>query len=311
MDRRRATWDGYAILILLLSGVFLSILTPYAILFLLIVCLAITHQILLRLIFTGPEKRSLPFSDTNWEIIRAINGKTDVYGFVNYQDHETDLVVLIHGWQSSSEKFTERMYLFKNKGLHTLAVDMRAHGMAPDTPEWTAGKVIEDVKIILEQVDKSRIKKVHFYGHSLGGFISIGMHHNRHQGWWKDNYGTLMLESPMAAYSPILEQMSGRISFMLPLLKIWAIKGFRKIHPEVEDLEWKDIDFPHWGYPKVPVLLLQAKNDTRLGRYHYDLLLSADLDIEPHLIESLTHSKNRVNPERDALIESWIEKRIL
>ena len=107
MDRRRATWDGYAILILLLSGVSLSILTPYAILFLLIVCLAITHQILLRLIFTGPEKRSLPFSDTNWEIIRAINGKTDVYGFVNYQDHETDLVVLIHGWQSSSEKFTE------------------------------------------------------------------------------------------------------------------------------------------------------------------------------------------------------------
>ena len=159
MDRRRATWDGYAILILLLSGVSLSILTPYAILFLLIVCLAITHQILLRLIFTGPEKRSLPFSDTNWEIIRAINGKTDVYGFVNYQDRETDLVVLIHGWQSSSEKFTERMYLFKNKGLHTLAVDMRAHGMAPDTPEWTAGKVIEDVKIILEQIDKSRIKR--------------------------------------------------------------------------------------------------------------------------------------------------------
>ena len=82
-----------------------------------------------------------------------------MYGFVNYQDHETDLVVLIHGWQSSSEKFTERMYLFKNKGLHTLAVDMRAHGMAPDTPEWTAGKVIQDVKLILEQIDRSKIKK--------------------------------------------------------------------------------------------------------------------------------------------------------
>ena len=196
-------------------------------------------------------------------------------------------------------------------GLHTLAVDMRGHGMAPDTPEWTAGKVIQDVKLILDQVDRNKIKKVHFYGHSLGGFISIGMHHQRHQGWWKDNYGTLMLESPMAAYSPILEQMSGRISFLMPLLKIWAVKGFRKIHPEIDSLEWKDIDFPHWGYPKVPVLLLQAKNDNRLGRYHYDLLLSADLDVEPHLIESLTHSKNRVNSERDELIVSWIEKRIL
>ena len=197
--------------------------------FLFVVLLLIVHQVLLRIIFSGPEKRSLPFSDTNWEIIRTKNRESDVYGFVNYQDHETDLVVLIHGWQSSSEKYTERMYLFRNMGLHTLAVDMRGHGMAPDTPEWTAGKVIQDVKLILDQVDRNKIKKVHFYGHSLGGFISIGMHHQRHQGWWKDNYGTLMLESPMAAYSPILEQMSGRISFLMPLLKIWAVKGFRKI----------------------------------------------------------------------------------
>lgn len=311
MDRRRATWDGYAILILLVAGISLSIFTPYALVILFAVLLLIIHQVLLRLIFSGPEKRSLPFSDLNWETIRAVNGKSDVYGFVNYQEHETDMVVLIHGWQSSSEKFTERMYLFKNKGLHTLAVDMRAHGMAPDTPEWTAGKVIQDVKLILEQIDRSKIKRIHFYGHSLGGFISIGMHHDRHQGWWKENYGTLMLESPMAAYSPILEQMSGKISFLMPLLKKWAVKGFRKIHPEIESLEWKDIDFPHWGKPKVPVLLLQAMNDNRLGRYHYDLLLSGDLDIEAHLIESLTHSKNRVNSERDALIESWIDRKIL
>jgi pimeloyl-ACP methyl ester carboxylesterase len=202
------------------------------------------------------------------------------------------------------------MYLFHNKGLHTLAVDMRGHGMAPDTPEWTAGKVIQDVKIILDKLDKSKIGKIHFYGHSLGGFICIGMHNERHQGWWKDEYGTLMLESPMAAYSPILEQMSGKISFMLPLLKKWAVKGFRKIHPEFDNLEWKDIDFPYWGYPKVPVLLLQAMNDNRLGRYHYDLLLSEDLDVQAHLIESLTHSKNRVNIERDELIEAWIDERM-
>jgi pimeloyl-ACP methyl ester carboxylesterase len=310
MDRRMATWDGYAILILLVSVISLSILTPYGLIFLVIAILVITHQILLRMIYSGPETRSLPFSDPNWEIIRAVNGKTDVYGFVNYQDRLTDMVVLIHGWQSSSEKFTERMYLFHNKGLHTLAVDMRGHGMAPDTPEWTAGKVIQDVKIILDKLDRSKIGKIHFYGHSLGGFICIGMHNERHQGWWKDEYGTLMLESPMAAYSPILEQMSGKISFMLPLLKNWAVKGFQKIHPEFDNLEWKDIDFPYWGYPKVPVLLLQAMNDNRLGRYHYDLLLSEDLDVQAHLIESLTHSKNRVNTERDELIEAWIDERM-
>tara|TARA_B100001564_G_scaffold339268_1_gene331867 strand:+ start:2390 stop:3313 length:924 start_codon:yes stop_codon:yes gene_type:complete len=305
-----ATWDGYAILILLVSAFAMLLLTPYGLIFLAITILVLTHQILLRMIYSGPESRSLPFSDPKWEIIKAANGKSDVYGFVNYQDKISDMVVLIHGWQSSSEKFTERMYLFHNKGLHTLAVDMRGHGMAPDTPEWTAGKVIQDVKIILDKIDRSKIRKIHFYGHSLGGFICIGMHNERHNGWWKEDYGTLMLESPMAAYSPILEQMSGKISFMLPLLKRWAVKGFKKIHPEFDNLEWKDIDFPYWGYPKVPILLLQAMNDNRLGLYHYDLLLSKDLDVQAHLIESLTHSKNRVNKERDELIEAWIEERM-
>ena len=55
------------------------------------------------------------------------------------------MAVFIHGWQSSSEKYTERMSLFRDRGLHTLAIDSRGHGMAPDTPEWTAGKVILDV----------------------------------------------------------------------------------------------------------------------------------------------------------------------
>ena len=310
MDRRMATWDGYAILILLVSAFAMLLLTPYGLIFLAITILVLTHQILLRMIYSGPESRSLPFSDPKWEIIKAANGKSDVYGFVNYQEKISDMVVLIHGWQSSSEKFTERMYLFHNKGLHTLAVDMRGHGMAPDTPEWTAGKVIQDVKIILDKIDRSKIRKIHFYGHSLGGFICIGMHNERHNGWWKEEYGTLMLESPMAAYSPILEQMSGKISFMLPLLKRWAVKGFKKIHPEFDNLEWKDIDFPYWGYPKVPILLLQAMNDNRLGLYHYDLLLSKDLDVQAHLIESLAHSKNRVNKERDELIEAWIEERM-
>ena len=69
--------------------------------------------------------------------------------------------------------------------------------------------------------------------------------------------------------------------------------------------------FPHWGLPKVPILLLQAETDTRLGRYHYDLLMSQDLDITGHLIKSLPHSKNRVNDDRDKLIVEWIENKIL
>jgi len=310
MDRRMATWDGYKILILL-GVIFASImLAPYGLIISCIGICLIFYQVILRVIFTGPEKRSPPFSDDRWDIVQGSNNGIDIYGFIHYQPVKTDLVVFIHGWQSSSEKFTERMLIFRERGFHTIAIDMRGHGMAPDAAEWTAGKVIQDTKILLDSLDKSLIDKIHFYGHSLGGFVCVGMHNERHQGWWKDNYGTLILESPMVAYSPIMEQMSGRISFMLPLLKKWALNGFNKIHPEVGGLEWKDIDIPNWGLPQVPILLLQAKNDTRLGRLHYDLIMEQNLDVESHLIDSLTHSKNRINNERDELIVEWIEKRM-
>ena len=97
----------------------------------------------------------------------------------------------------------------------------------------------------------------------------------------------------------------------MPLLKRWAVKGFNRIHPEAGGLVWSDIDIPKWGLPTVPTLLLQAANDSRLGRYHYDLLMEQDIQLHPHLIESLTHSKNKINEERDDLIRLWIDEMIL
>ena len=311
MERRKATWRDITISIAAIFCLLAALFIPYGYLLAVIFIPLLIHQFLLRLIFTSPSKRSLVFSNPDWEILKVENLDSYAYGFLNMMDEKSDLIVFIHGWQSSTEKFSERIEMFHLKGLHTLSVDMRGHGISPDTPEWTAGKIISDVKALLDNIDKSLIDKVHFYGHSLGGFVCIGMHNDRHEGWWKENYGTLMLESPMVAYSPILEQMSGKISFMLPLLKRWALKGFNKIHPEVGGLEWKDIDIPYWGIPNVPTLLIQASKDNRLGRYHYDLLNMQDIEIYSHLIESLGHSNNRTNTERDELILKWIDDMIL
>ena len=311
MERRKATWSDITISIAAIFCLLAALFIPYGYLLAVIFIPLLIHQFLLRLIFTSPSKRSLVFSNPDWEILKVENLDSYAYGFLNMMDEKSDLIVFIHGWQSSTEKFSERIEMFHLKGLHTLSVDMRGHGISPDTPEWTAGKIISDVKALLDNIDKSLIDKVHFYGHSLGGFVCIGMHNDRHEGWWKENYGTLMLESPMVAYSPILEQMSGKISFMLPLLKRWALKGFNKIHPEVGGLEWKDIDIPYWGIPNVPTLLIQASKDNRLGRYHYDLLNMQDIEIYSHLIESLGHSNNRTNTERDELILKWIDDMIL
>lgn len=311
MPRRKATWDGKSILTAILISSLIAIFVPYGFISLPILLIIIIHQTLLRIIFRGPSKRSGVLSEPGWDLVHTINDGVDVYGFSNFQENDADLVVFIHGWQSSSEKFIERMKIFHERGLHTFAVDMRGHGIAPETAEWTAGKVIGDVKAILSSIDYSKVQNVHFYGHSLGAFVCLGMHHKRHQGLWKERCATLILESPMVAYSPIMEEMSGKISFLLPLLKRWAMKGFAKIHPEIDGLEWKDIDIPSWGLPEVPILLLQSANDRRLGRFHYDLLMKQDVEIHPHLIESLTHSKNRVNEERDNLIRKWIDEMII
>lgn len=311
MPRRKATWDGKSILTAILISSLIAIFVPYGFISLPILLIIIIHQTLLRIIFRGPSKRSGVLSEPGWDLVHTINDGVDVYGFSNFQENDADLVVFIHGWQSSSEKFIERMKIFHERGLHTFAVDMRGHGIAPETAEWTAGKVIGDVKAILSSIDYSKVQNVHFYGHSLGAFVCLGMHHKRHQGLWKERCATLILESPMVAYSPIMEEMSGKISFLLPLLKRWAMKGFAKIHPEIDGLEWKDIDIPSWGLPEVPILLLQSANDRRLGRFHYDLLMEQDVEIHPHLLESLTHSKNRVNEERDNLIRKWIDEMII
>ena len=308
MESRIATWNGRQILLVLTLPIPITIFLPYGFISIIVSLLILIKQIMLRIIFTGPMKRSPPFSDPGWDILTTSNDGSDVYGFINFHDKKSDLVVFVHGWQSSSEKYTERMNLFKSRGFHTLAIDMRGHGMAPDTLEWTAGKVINDIKALLSIVDQSKINKVHFYGHSLGGFVCIGMHHDRHQGWWKENYGRLILESPMTAYSKIFEQMFGKLSMFSPILQKWALRGFNKIHPELEKaLNWEDIDMPNWGLPKVPILLLQSKNDTKLGRYHYDLIVAQNLDAQSHLIETLPHSRNRVNKERDDLIIQYIE----
>ena len=311
MPRRKATWDGKSILTAILIASLIAILAPYGFIAIPLLFVLLIHQALLRIIFRGPTKRSGVLSEPGWELVHITNDGVDVFGFGNFLKTKSDIVVFIHGWQSSSDKFIERMKIFHDRGLHTLAIDMRGHGIAPETPEWTAGKVISDVKAILNSIDNPNIKDVHFYGHSLGAFICLGMHNERHQGWWKDRCSTIILESPMVAYSPIMEEMSGRVSFLLPLLKRWAVKGFKKIHPEIDALEWADIDIPSWGLPKAPILLLQSANDKRLGRFHYDLLMSQDLEIESHLIDSLAHSKNRVNIERDELIRKWIDEKIL
>ena len=58
MDRRVATWDGRKTLIVITSTILVSTLIPYGFLSAILTVLLLIQQLLLRLIFTGPEKRA-------------------------------------------------------------------------------------------------------------------------------------------------------------------------------------------------------------------------------------------------------------
>ena len=74
------------------------------------------------------------------------------------------------------------------------------------------------------------------------------------------------------------------------------------------------LDVPIWGLPQQPTLILQAEEDSILGRSHYDLLVSSMIDagreeiLTTHLIEDLPHSGARTNSTRNHHIEQWLEK---
>ena len=116
MDRRKATWDGRSIFFLVVGTIVSTIvLLPVSIFSLvipLIVVLLIIHQLLLRVIFRGPSKRSLPFSDSEWDIIQIQENGVDIYGYINYQSVKTDLVVFVHGWQSSEGRPMGMLFSF-------------------------------------------------------------------------------------------------------------------------------------------------------------------------------------------------------
>ena len=307
MDKRVVTWRNRSIISLIFIAILLPFFNKYFLIISLILIFISGRKILLRIIFTGPGNRKPSLNSEHYhkEIINIMGNEICYHH--HFQSNKSDLVVFLHGWQSSSSRFENRMNLFRERGYHTMIMDMRGHGDSSGTYEWTAGKVINDIKEILKLYHDYPINYVHFYGHSLGGFVTLGLQHERHTGWWKSKIRTIILESPMTGYSPILEEMSGKLRILVPYMRKLSLHGFNKLHPEVGGINWEDIDVPNWGIPSSPTLILQSKDDNRLGRIHYDMLLKNDFSFESHLIESLPHSGNQYNEERDELIVDWIE----
>jgi|TARA_B100001741_G_scaffold129353_1_gene106636 pimeloyl-ACP methyl ester carboxylesterase len=309
---RQATFSGTVVFILLITAVFFLLYSKWTVIIGILLVLLTLHQLLTMALFRSPSKRRSPLEHPDWKIMQTKRDGFEIFGQINLVEGKNPLIIFLHGWESSSIRFLERMQIFQSKNCHTLILESRSHGLAPSTKEWTARKITLDLDTLLDEVDQSLVSSVHIYGHSMGGFIALGLQHERCQGWWKDKLSTVMLESPMTAYSFVLKKLLGPLAFTMPLMKSLSVSAIKKIHPELINPNFSDFDTPNWGLPNIPTLVLQAADDHLLGREHYDLLMKhLDVEHEAHIIQTLHHSQNQVDTERDELIMQWIEKRIV
>jgi hypothetical protein len=63
--------------------------------------------------------------------------------------------------------------------------------------------------------------------------------------------------------------------------------------------------------PTVPILLMQARRDNRLGIQHYNLITShLDDSASVHMMVSQPHTSAVDSEERKSILEEWLKPRL-
>jgi len=230
------------------------------------------------------------------------------------ENKSSELVLALHGWGSCAGRIEQRMLHMHDQGMHVLAPDMRGHGSAGLREEWTGLKMLADIELLLDsfQSDAKRlgVERIHIYGHSMGGFLALRLASHQ-SGWWKGMVGSAILESPVTSFPLLIKIIHpgplGRL--LLPLTRKAIRNEYERIHPDL-NVRWDGAQVPNWGIPDLPVLVLQAGGDKRIGNAHLNRLtphLPADAVVQ--VLTTLDHSSLSDSPERRELLETFLSER--
>ena len=274
-------------------------------------------QIFKKIYFQKPSIEVEPWV----ELIADCRG-VEARAMLNRRDESAPLLLMIHGWKSSAESVRERAEWFCDQGWHALIVEMPGHGKAMTVEKWTAIRVIEHTVELMSALDSllppQDITEIVYYGHSMGGFVGLNLSKRIDDYPWGNKIKGWILESPMTKYSLVYEDSIKRNRIPKILHSSIQKRLFAQLsalHPQENTIHsLMQLDVPLWGLPQQPTLILQAEEDSVLGRSHYDLLVSSMVDagregiLTTHLIEDLPHSGARTNSTRNYHIEQWLEK---
>ena len=274
------------------------------------------HRVVIRLVFTTPESVAKKLVDPRWSPFRYVGWGGDVKTayLLESEGVKEDLVVVLHGRGSSLYNVESRALHIAELGTNVIGLNLRGHGGCDRRKDWTLLKVADDIEAMLESFEhefgENLPERIWFYGHSVGGFLSIWLGANP-TGWWKNRLAGLILESPATSFPLAVESL---LPPYLRTFKPWVRQILRReherIHPDIS-IRYATAQVPHFGMPTVPVLVLQAMRDDRLGREHYNLLTShLGDDASIHLLSSQPHTSGVDSEERKQILEKWLKPRL-
>ncbi|MGY8701340.1 MAG: alpha/beta hydrolase [Candidatus Poseidoniales archaeon] len=268
--------------------------------------LEVCKTALLRKLCSPPKNIYPCLDESKTTSISTSNDGVHVHGHAKWNDGRAPLLLMIHGWSSNSISSFERAQDFTD--YHVVTVDLRSHGHGAKDPEFTAVKCASDTAALLDSLPQEKIKHIVIWGHSLGAFIALRLV-SKYQGWWNDKVNSMILESPMTNYNLIFDELiPSFLKSFQPLLERTIWKAWYKIHPEQPINGSEDVMVPKWGMPTCRTIVLQPREDSRLGNAHYELLMQhIGDDCESHILDDLTHSGGTVNPTRNNLIKQFLD----
>ncbi|MDX2140052.1 MAG: alpha/beta hydrolase [Chloroflexota bacterium] len=80
-------------------------------------------------------------------------------------------VLALHGWGASVDLIAPLASRLANKGLRVYAPDLPGFGQTPPPP--SAWGVLDYANFVLRYLDANELEKVHLFGHSFGGRLSL------------------------------------------------------------------------------------------------------------------------------------------
>lgn len=129
------------------------------------------------------------------------DGQEKLY-FESYRREDAKgVIVILHGFTESAEKYLEMIYYFLQAGYQVYSMDLRGHGRSRreegDLSLVHIGHYqhyLADLEYMIENVmrDEDRALPMHLYGHSMGGGIGAAF-----MEWRPEVFRSAVLSSPM------------------------------------------------------------------------------------------------------------------